>query len=81
MVAWEGLLDSVRTTRKARDRVAAQVPARAGQNWSASETAELQEGFNAGRSVTELAANHSRSRAAIEAQLAKLGLWTLGVDV
>lgn len=79
MVAWEGLLDSVRTTRKSRDRAAGQLPARAGHNWSATETAELQEGFNAGRSVAELAATHSRSQAAIQAQLAKLGLWHLGI--
>jgi hypothetical protein len=79
MVAWEGLLDSVRTNRKSRDKAAGQVPARAGQNWSATETSELQEGFQAGRSISDLAHSHSRSQAAIQAQLAKLGLWNLDI--
>ena len=35
MVAWEGLLDSLRMTRKARDRGAAPLPSRAGARPSA----------------------------------------------
>lgn len=44
-----------------------------GSRWSTDEEQRLAGAFDAGRSVDELARAHSRSRAAIEARLVKLG--------
>ena len=44
-----------------------------GSRWSADEEQRLASAFDAGRSVDELARAHSRSRAAIEARLVRLG--------
>lgn len=74
MVAWEGLLDSLRMTRKARDRGAAPLPSRAGARWSPVESDELKASFTAGTSIPKLADLHGRTRAAIESELARQGL-------
>jgi len=44
-----------------------------GARWTNEEEQRLASGFDAGRSVDELARAHYRSRAAIEARLVKLG--------
>ena len=44
-----------------------------GSRWSTEEEERLASGFDAGRTVDELAHAHSRSRAAIEARLVRLG--------
>jgi hypothetical protein len=44
-----------------------------GSRWSAEEEERLAGGFDAGRTVDELARAHNRSRAAIEARLVRLG--------
>ncbi len=75
MVAWEGLLDCVRAQRKARTQTAAvDLPARAGARWTSAESDELRDGFKAGKSVAALAAQHSRTRGAIERELERMGL-------
>lgn len=74
MVAWEGLLDSLRVTRKTRERSSAPLPSRAGARWSAAESDELKASFAAGASIPKLAEMHGRTRAAIETELARQGL-------
>lgn len=44
-----------------------------GSRWSTEEEQRLATAFDAGRTVDELARAHSRSRAAIEARLVRLG--------
>jgi len=44
-----------------------------GSRWSTEEEERLAAGFDAGKSVDELARAHNRSRAAIEARLVRLG--------
>ena len=44
-----------------------------GSRWSSEEEQRLASAFDAGRSVDDLARAHSRSRAAIEARLVRLG--------
>jgi len=44
-----------------------------GARWTSEEEQRLASGFDAGRSVDELATAHGRSRAAIEARLVRLG--------
>lgn len=44
-----------------------------GSRWSTEEEQRLASAFDAGRTVDELARAHSRSRAAIEARLVRLG--------
>jgi len=48
-------------------------PQNAGKPWSADEDKALAAAFDAGRQIPELAAQHQRSRFAIETRLAKLG--------
>jgi hypothetical protein len=48
-------------------------PANAGKPWNEAEDHTLAERFDAGRSLAELAADHGRTRAAIQARLVKLG--------
>jgi hypothetical protein len=48
-------------------------PQNAGKPWSGDEDAALASAFDAGKQIPELAAQHQRSRFAIEARLAKLG--------
>jgi len=48
-------------------------PSGAGSRWSSEEEELLAAGFDAGKTVDELARLHHRSRAGIEARLLKLG--------
>lgn len=48
-------------------------PANIGSRWTPEEEQRLAAGFDAGKRVSELAAMHGRSIAAIEARLLKLG--------
>ena len=48
-------------------------PQNAGKPWSSAEDEALARAFDAGKQIPELAAEHQRSRFAIEARLAKLG--------
>lgn len=75
MVAWEGLLDALAAARKTRTRSDRAFPARSGARWYDGETGELAAGFRAGRSIRQLARAHNRTEAAVEAELARLGLW------
>lgn len=52
-------------------------PANAGKPWSREDDALLLAGFSAGHDIEALAAKHGRSRAGIEARLAKYGKLTL----
>lgn len=75
IVAWEGLLDCVRTQRKARTQAAAvDLPPRAGARWSRVESDELSEGYKTGKSIAALAAHHARTRGAIQNELERMGL-------
>ncbi len=74
MAAWDGLIEAIKTSHKARARTQAELPPRAGARWSDSETADLRRAFAEGKSVVELARSHARSRAAIESHLVRLGL-------
>ena len=46
---------------------------RSGKPWSTEEDENLVAGFDAGRTIAALAADHGRSRIAIEARLARFG--------
>jgi hypothetical protein len=46
---------------------------RSGKPWSSEEDEKLLAGFDAGETIPALAADHGRSRIAIEARLAKFG--------
>ena len=59
--------------RERKDRKRNLVPGKAMASWTAHEDKKLLEGFDAGRSPRELAAEHERSPKAIKARLAKLG--------
>ena len=48
-------------------------PQNAGKPWSGDEDKTLASAFDAGKQIPELAAQHQRSRFAIETRLAKLG--------
>ena len=48
-------------------------PQNAGKPWSGDEDQALASAFDAGKKIPELAAQHQRSRFAIETRLAKLG--------
>ena len=58
---------------KQRAAGAENAPQNAGKPWSSDEDAALASAFDAGKQIPELAAQHQRSRFAIEARLAKLG--------
>ncbi len=49
-------------------------PPNAGQPWSQKETVSLQAEFQMGKTTSEMARIHGRSRGSIEAKLANLGL-------
>ena len=57
----------------AAERRTSELPSNTFVRWTSEEEARLAAGFDAGRSSTELAKLHNRSRAAIEARLLKLG--------
>jgi hypothetical protein len=75
MVAWEGLLDALAGARKTRARGERSFPVRSGARWYEGEAGELVAGFNAGRTIPQLARAHNRSEFAVEAQLDRMGLW------
>jgi len=75
MVAWEGLLDALAGARKTRARGERGFPVRSGVRWYEGEAGELLAGFNAGRTIPQLARAHNRSEFAVEAQLDRMGLW------
>lgn len=72
-IAWYGLLDALAAARRTGTRAERPGPPRHGQRWSEVETEDLVAGFQAGVPVEGLAQRHSRSRPAVETQLAKLG--------
>jgi len=85
MVAWEGLLDCVRVTRRSQSQpqsraITAGLPARSGARWTDAETEDLIEGYKAGRQIAELADHHGRTAYAVELQLEKLGLRMRATD-
>jgi hypothetical protein len=80
VVAWEGLVDAVRTNRAARGRKELPRPLRYGARWGAAETRELTSGYCAGRTIRDLAETHGRTTAAIESQLIRMGLMTRAAD-
>ena len=49
------------------------LPANTGKPWSDEDDARLGGGYDAGRSVEELAREHNRTRGSIQARLVKLG--------
>lgn len=49
------------------------LPGNTGARWTADEDERLAAAFDGGKTVAELARNHDRSRAAIEARLVRLG--------
>ena len=51
-----------------------ETPPNAGQPWSREETVSLQAEFQMGKTTSEMARIHGRSRGSIEAKLANLGL-------
>ncbi len=65
--------------RKPRAEAAAagNAPSKVGQPWTQQEDERLAAAFDAGTAIPELATAHQRSRAGIEARLAKLGKITL----
>lgn len=56
-----------------RQRRQQALPENAGKPWSEDEDGKLIEGFDAKRSIRELATQHQRSLLAIEARLVRLG--------
>ena len=52
-------------------------PSKVGQPWTPQEDERLAAAFDAGTAIPELASAHQRSRAGIEARLARLGKITL----
>ncbi len=52
---------------------AASLPGNAGSRWTSEEEERLAAAFDSGRTVDELAREHNRTRAAIEARLVRLG--------
>ncbi|OGA38842.1 MAG: hypothetical protein A3G24_07585 [Betaproteobacteria bacterium RIFCSPLOWO2_12_FULL_62_13] len=57
----------------ARGQPAASLPGNAGSRWTSEEEERLAAAFDSGRTVDELAREHNRTRAAIEARLVRLG--------
>jgi len=67
---------AVRALDERRQRLERQkaLPANVGKPWSNEEDALLVEGFHAGKKLGELAIEHQRTSAGIQARLEKLGL-------
>src|SRR4051812_19815432 len=55
------------------DRRKAQMPAKTGEPWTENEDRKLLAGFDAGRSLQELAVAHERTMGAVRARLLKYG--------
>jgi hypothetical protein len=72
------LLIGVATIEQAMDRASrrAQLPRNIGRTWTAEENSQLHDAFQAGVTLTDIAARHGRTKRAIEARLEKLGLIT-----
>lgn len=70
-MAGEALAEAERRQRKD-----ASPDGHAGQSWSEEEENRVKAAFAEGKSVAEIAALHQRSRGAITARLARLGLIT-----
>jgi hypothetical protein len=75
VVAWEALLDAVKTNRKAKAKTELNLPPRAGARWTETEADQLVAKFKSGRSIDDLAREHARTSIAVEHQLTKRGLW------
>ena len=75
IVAWEGLLESLKVNRKSKDKASSELNVRAGSRWSPAEIGALEQGVATGRSIQQLAGAHGRTAFAVETQLAKMGLW------
>lgn len=73
MRAIEGGAAPAPAAAPAGDRRPALPQSGSGSRWSTDEEQRLASAFDAGRTVDELARAHSRSRAAIEARLVRLG--------
>ncbi len=69
------MLDALAAQRKTRTRAESKFPARSGARWYDGEAGDLAAAFQAGRSIRQLARAHSRSEQAVEAELARQGLW------
>ena len=70
--AVQALSGPARPQRQAAPR-AEGAPTNAGKTWSEEEDLRLGQAFDAGKPIEQLAAEHRRSRWAIEARLVKLG--------
>ena len=68
-----GGVPATTATAPASERKPALPQSGSGSRWSGEEEQRLASAFDAGRTVDELARAHSRSRAAIEARLVRLG--------
>lgn len=66
-------LDGGGATATGAERRSALPQSGAGSRWSREEEERLAAGFDAGQTIDALAQAHSRSRAAIEARLVRLG--------
>lgn len=74
VVAWEGLLDSLKTNRKARTRAVSDLPPRAGARWTDAEATAVATAFKSGARIAHIASTQGRTRSAIQSQLIKSGL-------
>lgn len=68
-----GALEAARAPDAGRRKPPASLPANTGSRWTPEEEERLAQGFDAGRSVEELARELNRTRAAIEARLVRIG--------
>jgi len=66
------MLDGKRTATRPRT----EMPGNAGKPWGKDEDQLLKSGFNAGKSIPDLAQQHQRTTAGIQARLEKHGLVT-----
>lgn len=64
---------SLEAGARRRDRAALQAPSNAGKPWNEEEDARLLSEFDRGRSLAELAQQHARTQAGIQARLEKHG--------
>jgi hypothetical protein len=67
------LPESAVSSRSSSGKPARPLPSNAGKPWSKEEDEGLVAGFEAGQTIAALAADHGRSRIAIEARLARFG--------
>jgi len=67
------LPESAVSSRASSGKPGRPLPSNAGKPWSKEEDEGLVAGFEAGQTIAALAADHGRSRIAIEARLARFG--------